>query len=42
MTSDGGLTLENSYFALQPLLPEHVEIVSADNLAELAIRAKAN
>ncbi|MCK6530051.1 hypothetical protein L6R50_21680 [Myxococcota bacterium] len=37
MTSDGGLTLENSYFELLPLLPEHVQLTSADAAAELAI-----
>lgn len=39
MTSDGGLSLENSYFALLPLLPAHVELISADAAADLAIRA---
>lgn len=39
MTSDGGLSLENSFMALVPLLPDHVQIVSADAAAELAIAA---
>lgn len=38
MTSDGGLSLENSYFALLPLLPAHVQLVSADAAADLALR----
>lgn len=43
MTSDGGLSLENSYFALTALLPAHVLLVSADAAAELAIaRSLAN
>ncbi|RMF15291.1 MAG: hypothetical protein D6761_08145 [Candidatus Dadabacteria bacterium] len=42
MTSDGGLTLENSYFELLPLLPEHMQLVSTDTAAELAIAASAN
>ncbi len=40
MTSDGGLTLENSYFALVDLLPDHVQLVSTDAAAELAIAAE--
>jgi hypothetical protein len=39
MTSDGGLSFENSYQALIPLLPEHVTLVSADDAAALAIDA---
>jgi hypothetical protein len=39
MTSDGGLSLENSYQALIPLLPEHVRLVSTDAAAQLAIEA---
>jgi hypothetical protein len=35
MTSDGGLSFENSYQALLPLLPEHVTLVSADAAAGL-------
>jgi hypothetical protein len=41
MTSDGGLTLENSFLALAPLLPLHVELVSTDAAAKLAILAPA-
>lgn len=37
MTSDGGLSLENAFLALQPLLPPHVELVSADTAARLAL-----
>lgn len=39
MTSDGGLSLDNSYFELIKVLPAHVQIVSTDAAAELAIRA---
>lgn len=39
MTSDGGLNLENSFMELVRLLPDHVELVSADAAAELAIAA---
>lgn len=39
MTSDGGLTLENSFMALVKLLPPHVRIVSADTAAKLALSA---
>ncbi|MFZ4739201.1 MAG: hypothetical protein ACOYM9_24810 [Bradymonadia bacterium] len=39
MTSDGGLTLENSYVALSALLTPHVQLVSADAAAELALEA---
>jgi hypothetical protein len=39
MTSDGGLTLENSYVALSALLPPHVQLVSADAAADLALAA---
>jgi hypothetical protein len=39
MTSDGGLNLENSYGALLDLLPEHVELVSTDAAAQLALEA---
>jgi hypothetical protein len=42
MTSDGGLTLENSYGALVDLLPDHVKLVSADAAARLAIEASEN
>ncbi|HRI66148.1 MAG TPA: hypothetical protein PK156_17995 [Polyangium sp.] len=40
MTSDGGLTLQNSFLALAKLLPAHVQLVSADAAARLAIAAK--
>lgn len=40
MTSDGGLSLKNSYFELFKVLPAHVQIVSTDAAAELAIRAQ--
>jgi hypothetical protein len=39
MTSDGGLSLENSYEKLIPLLPEHVRLVGADAAARLAQEA---
>ncbi len=39
MTSDGGLTLQNSYDALLNLLPGHVQLVSADAAAQLALQA---
>jgi hypothetical protein len=39
MTSDGGLTLENSFLALGKLLPPHVELVSTDTAAKLALAA---
>ena len=39
MTSDGGLSLENSYEKLIPLLPGHVRLVSADAAARLAQEA---
>ncbi len=37
MTSDGGLTLDNSFLALSQLLPPHVELVSTDTAAALAL-----
>jgi hypothetical protein len=37
MTSDGGLTLENSFEQLAALLPPHVELVTADAAAELGL-----
>jgi hypothetical protein len=40
MTSDGGLTLENSFLALSKSLPDHVKLVSTDAAAKLAIAAK--
>lgn len=39
MTSDGGLTLENSFAALARILPPDVELVSTDTAAKLAIAA---
>jgi hypothetical protein len=39
MTSNGGLTLENSVLALAKLLPPHVALVSTDAAAKLAIAA---
>lgn len=39
MTSDGGLTLENAYDALTALLPERIQLVSADAAADLALAA---
>ena len=42
MTSDGGLTLENSFLAVSKLLPAHVMLVSTDSAATLAIAANKN
>lgn len=39
MTSDGGLTLDNSYMELIKILPAHVQLVSTDAAAKLAIAA---
>jgi hypothetical protein len=39
LTSDGGLTLENSFLALAQLLPPHVQLVSTDTAANLALAA---
>ena len=39
MTSDGGLSLENSVLALIPMLPAHVELVSTDTAARLAMES---
>jgi hypothetical protein len=39
MTSDGGLTLENSFLAMSKLLPPHVQLVSADTATKLALAA---
>ena len=39
MTSDGGLTLENSFMEMVKLLPEHVRLVSADTAVALAYEA---
>lgn len=42
MTSDGGLTLENSFLALAQLLPPNVELVSTDTAAALALAASGH
>jgi hypothetical protein len=42
MTSDGGLSLENSYAALIDLLPPTVQLVSTDAAASLALQASGN
>lgn len=42
MTSDGGLTLQNSFLALSKLLPAHVVLVSTDTAAKLAIASNKN
>ncbi len=39
MTSDGGLTLDNSFTALEKLLPPYVQLVSTDTAANLALAA---
>jgi putative glycoside hydrolase with GxGYxYP motif len=39
MTSDGGLTLNNSILELVKILPEHVRLVSADRAIQLALEA---
>jgi hypothetical protein len=39
MTSDGGLTLANSFLTLLKMLPPHVQLVSTDTAARLAIDA---
>ncbi len=39
MTSDGGLDLENSFAAVAKILPAHVQLVSADTAAKLALAA---
>ncbi len=39
MTSDGGLTLENSFTAVAKILPPHVQLVSTDTAANLALAA---
>lgn len=39
MTSDGGLTLQNSYMELVKLLPPNVQLVSGDAAAKLALAA---
>ena len=41
MTSDGGLTLENSFMEMVKLLPPHVQLVSTDTAAKLAMAAAA-
>lgn len=42
MTSDGGLNLENAFFAVAKLLPGHVELVSTDTAAKLALASGQN
>ena len=42
MTSDGGLSLENSFSAMIPDLPPYVHLVSADTAARLALEAAGN
>ena len=37
MTSDGGLTLENSFDTIVGLLPPYVQLVSTDTAAALAL-----
>lgn len=39
LTSDGGLTLENSFLAVAAMLPAHVQLVSTDAAARLAVAA---
>ena len=39
MTSDGGLSLDNSFSTLVGLLPPHVQLVSADTATKLALAA---
>lgn len=39
MTSDGGLTLQNSFVEMAKLLPPHVQLVSADAAIDLALAA---
>ncbi len=42
MTSDGGLNLENSFMEMVKILPAHVELVSADTAAKLALANSRN
>jgi hypothetical protein len=42
MTSDGGLNLENAFLEMLELLPPHVDLVSADTAARLAIESNAD
>jgi hypothetical protein len=39
MTSDGGLNLQNSFNELVKILPSHVQLVSTDTAARLALIA---
>jgi len=39
MTSDGGLSLDNSFMELERILPSHVQLVSTDAAARLALIA---
>ena len=40
LTSDGGLTLENSFMALASMVDSHVRLVSTDTAARLALSAR--
>lgn len=40
MTSDGGLTLQNAFLPLSTMLPAHVQLVSTDTAARLAIESR--
>lgn len=42
MTSDGGLTLDNSFLAVAQLLPANVELVTTDTAARLALAASGH
>ncbi len=42
MTSDGGLNLDNSFNELVKILPSHVQLVSTDTAARLALEASSN
>ncbi len=42
MTSDGGLSLENSFAELVPLLPARIQLVSTDTAASLALAARGH
>ena len=39
LAADGGLSLENAFFPLEGLLPDHVELVAADTATRLALEA---
>lgn len=42
MTSDGGLSLQNSFMELEKILPANVQLVSADDAARLALQASSH